>query len=66
MEQLIIAGNGPLHGEVAIAGAKNAALPVLAASLLTSDPLQISNVPAVRDIGTLIKLMGVLGCAVDR
>jgi UDP-N-acetylglucosamine 1-carboxyvinyltransferase len=66
MEKLLITGNGPLHGEVVIAGAKNAALPVLAASLLTSDPLQISNVPAVRDIATLIELMNVLGCKVDR
>lgn len=66
MEKLIITGNGPLHGEVVIAGAKNAALPVLAASLLTSDPLQISNVPAVWDIATLIKLLSVLGCKADR
>ena len=66
MEKLLITGNGPLHGEVVIAGAKNAALPVLAASLLTSDPLQISNVPAVRDIATLIELMNLLGCKVDR
>ena len=66
MEKLLITGNGPLHGEVVVAGAKNAALPVLAASLLTSDPLQISNVPAVRDIATLIELMNVLGCKVDR
>lgn len=66
MEKLLITGNGPLRGEVAIAGAKNAALPVLAASLLTGDPLQISNIPAVRDIATMIELMGVLGCKVDR
>ena len=57
MEKLLITGNGPLHGEVVIAGAKNAALPVIAASLLTSDPLHFSNVPAVRDIATALKLM---------
>jgi len=66
MEKLKITGNGPLHGEAVIAGAKNAALPALAASLLTSEPLQFSNVPAVRDIDTLIELMNVLGCEVDR
>ena len=66
MEKLLITGNGPLHGEVAVAGAKNAALPLLAASLLTSDPLQISNVPAVQDIATALELMNLLGCDVDR
>jgi UDP-N-acetylglucosamine 1-carboxyvinyltransferase len=66
MEKLLITGNGPLRGEVGIAGAKNAALPVIAASLLTSDPLQISNVPAVRDIATALELMDLLGCKVER
>lgn len=66
MEKLLITGNGPLHGEVVIAGAKNAALPVIAASLLTRDPLQFSNVPAVRDITTALELMKILGCKVDR
>ncbi|MGB5439583.1 MAG: UDP-N-acetylglucosamine 1-carboxyvinyltransferase, partial [Gammaproteobacteria bacterium] len=66
MEKLLITGNGPLHGEVVIAGAKNAALPVIAASLLTGDPLQFSNVPAVRDIATVLELMKILGCKVDR
>ncbi|MGD8631566.1 MAG: UDP-N-acetylglucosamine 1-carboxyvinyltransferase, partial [Gammaproteobacteria bacterium] len=66
MDKLLITGNGPLHGEVAIAGAKNAALPVIAASLLTSDPLQFSNIPAVRDIATALELMKRLGCKVDR
>lgn len=66
METLSITGNGPLHGEVVIAGAKNAALPVIAASLLTSDPLQFSNVPAVQDIATALELMKLPGCKVDR
>jgi UDP-N-acetylglucosamine 1-carboxyvinyltransferase len=66
MDKLLITGNGPLHGEVVIAGAKNAALPVIAASLLTSTPLQFSNVPAVRDIATALDLMKLLGCKVDR
>ena len=66
MEKIIVTGNGPLRGEVAIAGAKNAALPIIAASLLSAQPLQISNVPAVRDIDTALKLLGLLGCKVER
>jgi UDP-N-acetylglucosamine 1-carboxyvinyltransferase len=66
MEKLLITGNGPLHGEVVMAGAKNAALPVIAASLLTADALQLSNVPAVRDIATAVELLQLLGCKVER
>ena len=66
MEKLIITGNGPLRGEVKIAGAKNAALPVIAASLLTAEPLEISNIPGVRDISTALELLELLGCKVDR
>ena len=47
MDKIIIAGNGPLRGEVRVAGAKNAALPIIAASLLTSEPMRISNIPDV-------------------
>jgi UDP-N-acetylglucosamine 1-carboxyvinyltransferase len=66
MEKLIITGGGPLHGEVKIAGAKNAALPVIAASLLSAEPLEISNVPGVRDISTALELLELLGCKVER
>ena len=66
MEQILITGNGPLRGEVSVAGAKNAALPIIAASLLTAEPLQVSNVPGVRDIGTALKLLELLGCTVQR
>ena len=66
MEKLIITGNGPLRGEVKIAGAKNAALPVIAASLVTAEPLEISNIPGVRDISTALELLELLGCKVDR
>jgi UDP-N-acetylglucosamine 1-carboxyvinyltransferase len=66
MEKIVITGNGPLHGEVHVAGAKNAALPIIAAALLTSDPLHISNVPDVRDIGTALELMKMLGAEVER
>jgi UDP-N-acetylglucosamine 1-carboxyvinyltransferase len=66
MEQILITGNGPLHGEVSVAGAKNAALPIIAAALLTSQPLHISNVPGVRDIGTALQLMTLVGTQVER
>ena len=66
MEQIVITGNGPLHGEVRVAGAKNAALPIIAASLLTPEPLQISNIPGVRDISTALRLMELLGAQVER
>ncbi|MGB1139267.1 MAG: UDP-N-acetylglucosamine 1-carboxyvinyltransferase [Halioglobus sp.] len=64
MDQIIITGNGPLRGEVSVAGAKNAALPIIAAALLTAAPLHISNVPEIRDINTAIKLMEMLGANV--
>ncbi len=66
MEQILITGNGPLRGEVRVAGAKNAALPIIAASLLTPEPLHISNIPGVRDISTALRLMELLGTQVER
>ena len=66
MEQILITGNGPLRGEVSVAGAKNAALPIIAASLLTAEPLQVSNIPGVRDISTSLQLLQLLGCVVQR
>ena len=48
MDKLLIEGGLPLRGETSISGAKNAALPILAACLLTSDPLRVSNVPALK------------------
>ncbi len=66
MDKIIITGNGPLNGEVRVAGAKNAALPIIAASLLTEQPLNISNVPGVRDISTVLQLMELLGAEVER
>ncbi|HDY83639.1 MAG TPA: UDP-N-acetylglucosamine 1-carboxyvinyltransferase, partial [Halieaceae bacterium] len=66
MKQILITGNGPLCGEVSVAGAKNAALPIIAASLLTPEPLQVSNIPGVRDISTSLQLLQLLGCAVER
>lgn len=64
MDFLRIEGGHPLQGEVTVSGAKNAALPLIAATLLTDDPVTLSNVPALADVRTMNKLMGVLGTAV--
>jgi len=61
MDKLIITGGKPLHGDVLISGAKNAALPIMAATLLASDNVTISNVPHLRDITTMMELLGQLG-----
>ena len=61
MDKLNIIGNGPLRGEVTISGAKNAALPILAATLLSPEPVTLRNVPHLRDITTTLDLMGRFG-----
>lgn len=61
MDKLRITGGSRLHGEITISGAKNAALPILCASLLTSEPLHLSNVPRLNDISTTLKLLGQMG-----
>ncbi|OGT39759.1 MAG: UDP-N-acetylglucosamine 1-carboxyvinyltransferase [Gammaproteobacteria bacterium RIFCSPHIGHO2_12_FULL_38_14] len=61
MEKLIIKGNTPLNGEIKISGAKNAALPILAASLLSGSPIQISNIPHLQDVTTIVSLLGQMG-----
>lgn len=61
MQKLIIQGGIPLHGEITISGAKNAALPVLCAALLTQESLKISNVPALQDITTMLSLLKQMG-----
>ncbi|MDY0309281.1 MAG: UDP-N-acetylglucosamine 1-carboxyvinyltransferase [Castellaniella sp.] len=66
MDKLLIQGGRPLHGEIAISGAKNAALPILCASLLTADPLELDNVPALRDIGTTLTLLQRMGVRAER
>ncbi|MGB3705300.1 UDP-N-acetylglucosamine 1-carboxyvinyltransferase [Castellaniella sp.] len=66
MDKLLIQGGRPLHGEIAISGAKNAALPILCASLLTADPLALDNVPALRDIGTTLTLLQRMGVRAER
>ncbi len=61
MDKLIVTGGNSLKGEIRISGAKNAALPVLVASLLTPEPLLISNVPHLQDITTTMELLGHIG-----
>ncbi len=61
MDKLIVNGGEPLRGEIRVSGAKNAALPVLIASLLTDEPVRVSNVPHLNDITTTLELLGQLG-----
>ncbi len=64
MDKLIINGGSALNGEIRISGAKNAALPILASTLLASAPVTIRNVPHLHDITTTIELMGRMGVTV--
>ncbi len=66
MQKLSIHGGVPLSGEVRVAGAKNAALPILAASLLTAGPVRITNVPDLNDVRTMVKLLEGMGVKVER
>ncbi|MDR0576027.1 MAG: UDP-N-acetylglucosamine 1-carboxyvinyltransferase [Candidatus Accumulibacter sp.] len=61
MDKLLIAGGAPLVGEVAISGAKNAALPILCAGLLCDGALALSNVPRLNDVATMLRLLGQMG-----
>jgi UDP-N-acetylglucosamine 1-carboxyvinyltransferase len=61
MDKLVIAGAKPLQGEVTISGAKNSALPIMAATLLASDHVTIANVPHLKDVTTMMELLGQLG-----
>lgn len=65
MEQYIIKGGKPLCGEVSIGGAKNAALAILAAAIMTDETVLIENLPDVRDINVLLQAIEGIG-AVDR
>ena len=66
MDKLLIRGGRSLQGEVAIAGAKNAALPELCAALLTADTLTLANVPRLQDISTMVKLIRHMGVSAER
>jgi len=61
MDKLIIRGNVPLNGEIRISGAKNAALPILSAALLTAAPVRICNIPHLHDVTTTMSLLGQMG-----
>jgi UDP-N-acetylglucosamine 1-carboxyvinyltransferase len=64
-ESFVIEGGRPLNGRVRAAGNKNGALPVLAACLLTSEPVVLSNVPRIRDVETMIALISALGAEAE-
>ena len=64
MDKLHIEGGTPLEGEVRISGAKNAALPILAGTLLASEPVAVGNVPHLQDVTTMIELLGRMGVTV--
>ena len=66
MDKLKITGGGRLNGEIAVSGAKNAALPILCASLLTADVLELSNVPQLQDTSTTFKLLRQMGVQHER
>ena len=61
MDKLIISGGSPLDGEIKISGAKNAALPILMATLLTDAPVFIRNIPHLQDVITTLELLGTMG-----
>jgi len=65
MDKLVIRGGNPLLGTVRISGAKNAALPCMAAALLTDEPVILENIPQVRDIETTRKLLAAMGAEVE-
>jgi UDP-N-acetylglucosamine 1-carboxyvinyltransferase len=64
VDKLLIEGGKALSGEVAMSGAKNAALPILCASLLTAEPVHFTNVPHLNDISTMLRLLGDMGVGV--
>jgi UDP-N-acetylglucosamine 1-carboxyvinyltransferase len=61
MDKLLITGGQPLSGELRISGAKNAALPILAATLLSETPVSVGNIPHLHDITTTMELLGQMG-----
>lgn len=66
MDKLLIEGGVRLAGEIAMSGAKNAALPILCAALLSREPVTFTNVPALNDIDTLLRLIGQMGVKITR
>ena len=66
MERLRIAGGHRLQGAVTISGAKNAALPQIAASLLSSHPLELANLPVVADVANMLRIIELHGAVITR
>jgi UDP-N-acetylglucosamine 1-carboxyvinyltransferase len=66
MDKLLIQGGQRLSGEITISGAKNAALPILCAGLLTADNVQLSNVPNLQDVATMLKLLRQMGLRAEQ
>jgi len=66
VDKLLIRGGCSLNGEIAMSGAKNAALPILCASLLTADAMDFANVPQLNDISTMLRLLGDMGVGIER
>ena len=66
MDKLIIEGGVPLHGEVVVSGAKNAALPILCAGLLAETPLTLTGVPELRDVASTLTLLDTMGVKVTK
>src|SRR3954467_4628617 len=64
-ESFVIEGGRPLHGRIQAAGNKNGALPILAACLLTSEPVVLRNVPRIADVETMLELLNDLGAEAD-
>src|ERR1035438_10772356 len=65
MDKFAITGGTALEGEIPVGGSKNAALPALAAALLTGEPVTLRRIPRVRDIRTMQRLLEDIGCKVD-
>ena len=65
MDKFVIRGGNPLLGTIRVSGAKNAALPCMAAALLTEEPVILENIPQVRDIETTRKLLAAMGAEVE-
>ena len=65
MDRIRLTGGYELNGTIPISGAKNAALPLMIASLLTDEPLILTNVPRLTDIATLARLLAELGVEID-
>ena len=66
MDKLLIRGGNRLSGEITVSGAKNAALPILCAGLLTADTVQLSNVPNLQDVTTILRLLRQMGLQAEQ